>query len=314
MSFSNDWTVSNNPADHSKFKDQPSFVRKLRTDLADRLANMIYGFTTSETAEGFKKLLFNNQGSNPSTPTDAFVLFAKDASAKSELHALNEDGTVTQLTLLGKLLISALDIGSAARGDLLVRGASVFGRLGIGTNGQILKSDGTDPVWGAEFSPTADNALSGSVLQVVHAETSSHISGSTAIPADDTVPTWAEGDDTTVVATITPKRSDSILIAIVHGVIGGGASQGQRALTLFLDPSGTDPAIQVAAESDGMVGGSTDHLSMIHKRVSGVTSELNFKLRFGSSTGTQELNNYAAATDYGGSMNFTSITVFEIKA
>lgn len=38
-------------------------------------------------------------------------------------------------------------IGSPARGDLLVRGAASWSRLGIGANGRILTSDGTDPSW-----------------------------------------------------------------------------------------------------------------------------------------------------------------------
>lgn len=38
-------------------------------------------------------------------------------------------------------------VGSAARGDLLVRGASTWARLGIGSANTFLKSDGTDPSW-----------------------------------------------------------------------------------------------------------------------------------------------------------------------
>jgi hypothetical protein len=40
-----------------------------------------------------------------------------------------------------------LTIASEARGDLLRRGASAWQRVGVGTNGQVLTSDGTDPVW-----------------------------------------------------------------------------------------------------------------------------------------------------------------------
>lgn len=41
-------------------------------------------------------------------------------------------------------------IGTAARGDLLVRGAAAWSRLAIGTAGQLLKSDGTDAAWATE--------------------------------------------------------------------------------------------------------------------------------------------------------------------
>lgn len=51
-------------------------------------------------------------------------------------------------------------IGSAARGDVLIRGASAWQRLSIGTNGQLLTSDGTDPAWAtlANALPFADSS------------------------------------------------------------------------------------------------------------------------------------------------------------
>lgn len=49
-----------------------------------------------------------------------------------------EEVTLTQL----------LDwVGSAARGDILTRGAATWGRTALGTSGQSLGSDGTDVVW-----------------------------------------------------------------------------------------------------------------------------------------------------------------------
>jgi hypothetical protein len=54
---------------------------------------------------------------------------------------VTEEVTLTQL----------LDwIGSATRGDVLIRGASAWARLGIGTNGYVLRSDGTDPAWAVQ--------------------------------------------------------------------------------------------------------------------------------------------------------------------
>lgn len=50
-------------------------------------------------------------------------------------------------------------VGSAARGDLLVRNASTWGRLAKGAADTYLKSDGTDPVWAALPVSTSWNAL-----------------------------------------------------------------------------------------------------------------------------------------------------------
>lgn len=41
------------------------------------------------------------------------------------------------------------------RGDIVVRGASIPQRLAVGTNGQYLTSDGTDPVWATPPTPFA---------------------------------------------------------------------------------------------------------------------------------------------------------------
>lgn len=55
-----------------------------------------------------------------------------------------------------------LVFGLDARGDLAVRGASTYGRLGIGSAGKILGTDGTDPAWSA-YTLAAPGA-SGAVL------------------------------------------------------------------------------------------------------------------------------------------------------
>ena len=55
-----------------------------------------------------------------------------------------------------------LVFGLDARGDLAVRGASAYGRLGIGSAGKILGTDGTDPAWSAYTLATP--GASGAVL------------------------------------------------------------------------------------------------------------------------------------------------------
>lgn len=64
-------------------------------------------------------------------------------------------GAAEQLTLT-----QVLDfIGSAARGDILTRGASAWQRLAKGSADQFLKSDGTDPLWSALPASTSWNAM-----------------------------------------------------------------------------------------------------------------------------------------------------------
>jgi len=49
------------------------------------------------------------------------------------------------------------DLNSAhttTRGDLIYKGASAVGRLAVGTSGEVLVSDGTDPTWGMPSAKT----------------------------------------------------------------------------------------------------------------------------------------------------------------
>ena len=163
MTFSNDWAVTNNPADHSKFKEIPSFLRKIRTDLEERFAAIVYGFTSGETtAPGFKMLPLLNQGSDPSAPTDSFILFAKDASSVSELHSRHEVAGVKQLTLDGLLNLASTKIALEASGDILIRGVSGWQRLPKSTDDKILRLVSGYPAWSPEQTmviPVFENAF-----------------------------------------------------------------------------------------------------------------------------------------------------------
>jgi hypothetical protein len=61
-----------------------------------------------------------------------------------------------------------LSVPSQAQGDLMYRGASSWGRLALGTNGQVLQSNGTDAAW-ATLSTALDDltdvTFTGSVAQ-----------------------------------------------------------------------------------------------------------------------------------------------------
>ena len=56
--------------------------------------------------------------------------------------------------------------GTVTRGSIIVGGASTWGKLAVGTNGQVLKTNGTDPSWGsAGLSATATLAIATAVPQ-----------------------------------------------------------------------------------------------------------------------------------------------------
>lgn len=156
MTFSNDWSVTDNPADHSKFKDIPASVRKVRTDIAERLTNLIAGFATGETADGFKKLLLNELASDASAPTDAIALYGKVSGSYCELFLRHENAGVQQITVLGKINAANLGIASQAEGDILYHNGTDFVRLAKGTASQVLTMNpgATAPEWATSSSYT----------------------------------------------------------------------------------------------------------------------------------------------------------------
>jgi len=97
--------------------------------------------------------------------TDAGALAALDQADVANIGPIATDrilgrdtagsGDAEELTLS-----QVLDfVGSAARGDILVRGASTWTRLAKGTANTYLKSDGTDPTWAALAARAPDIIL-----------------------------------------------------------------------------------------------------------------------------------------------------------
>lgn len=107
-------------------------IRDFKYAIRERLAED-HNFFSNEAGQSnigkHIKATLLEQGSDPSAVADALILFAKLVGSYSELHGRHENAGVQQLTRLGKLWIEALGIESEALGDIIVRGASVFGRV-----------------------------------------------------------------------------------------------------------------------------------------------------------------------------------------
>lgn len=167
MAFTYDWTVTNNPADHSRFSEQPGHVRKLRTDIEERLKNMLYGFISGETAEGVKYWDFTAQGSDPSAPAATGIrLYSKTVASAAELYIRHTSAGVMQLTSLGKILLAQLVAASQALGDIwYASSATVMTRLAgnITTTKKFLRQTGDGA---ASAAPAWDTLVAGDVPQL----------------------------------------------------------------------------------------------------------------------------------------------------
>lgn len=266
MAFTNDWTISNNPADHSKFKDIPSFVRKVRTDVEERLTDMVYGFATGETEYGIKQLLFKEQGSDPAAPTDAIRLYAKNDGTSAELYTRHESAGVTQLTRLGKIIASAIGYASSALGDFLYHDGTNLVRLAGNTTTvqKVLAQTGNGsvsaaPVWteisesgvGGSFrnlsvsrtnattvAITADELIVRSVAGVVKRITSVSVSPAITTSGANGLDAGVEAANTIYYLWVIRKSSDGTIAGLISAASDIGS---------ITFPSGYDQAALVSA-------------------------------------------------------------------
>jgi hypothetical protein len=182
------------------------------------------------------------------------------------------------------------------RGDLIRRGASADERVAIGSDGQLVASDGTDALW--EWK---------GIVQRVDTTHEAIASTTTTIPNDDTVPQSTEGVEVMTVA-ITPKATaHTLLIDVLLHISTGGAGT-QLAAALFQD-SGTS----AIAASTMVVGDANNvaQLRVLHTMTAGTTSATTFKVRYGPNGGTAYINSAGGTGRFGGVM-LSRISVTEI--
>jgi len=109
MAYTADWS-NTIIVDHTKLNEVAAGMRATRLAVSERLTNLIYGFTAGETQtnEGVKNLPFVVQASDPGATVDKVKAYAKDISAKAELHLQDEDGNVVIVTRAGKIAIDSV--------------------------------------------------------------------------------------------------------------------------------------------------------------------------------------------------------------
>lgn len=188
----------------------------------------------------------------------------------------------------------AVNIGSA--------GAPVLfnGVLGTPSSGTLTNATGL-PIagitgLGSNVNTWLATAITGTVRQVVTATFTAAATGTTQIPADNTIPQNTEGDEYMTLA-ITPTNASSTLIVRVSTMIGVSTSTRYIACALFRDT--TADAVGVTG-TFSVATNSTSHMSMEVPVSAASTSATTFKVRVGlNSTGTVTFNGANSARIYG---------------
>ena len=172
-----------------------------------------------------------------------------------------------------------------------------------------LRKDGTALTG---FTPTAANALSGSVVQVVNTISGAVATGTTLMPYDDTIPQNTEGDQYMTLAITPTSATNKLKIDVVFNC-GNSSGAGMMSVALFQDTT----AGALAAVGDQYLTGAKEAvICFTHYMTSGTTSATTFKVRAGSDqagTTTFNGNGQAAGTRTFGGVGASSITITEVK-
>jgi hypothetical protein len=145
-----------------------------------------------------------------------------------------------------------------------------------------------------------------SVVQVVNTQTGAVASGTTAIPADDTIPQKTEGDEYMTLA-VTPTSATNKLMIEVECCL---SPTGNSAMVAALFQDTTENAL--ACVFKYIAANQYEIMTLRHYMVAGTVVATTFKVRAGSDAAvTTTFNGVAAARKYGGVLA-SSITITEI--
>lgn len=205
-----------------------------------------------------------------------------NATYWEQMSAKGTDGTDADL----------LSISGTTQGDIYYNNGSAIARLGAGTSGQALITNGTgaNPSWG--------DVSGGKILQVVYGEHSSFAS---------TTSSSFQDVSTNTNVTITPSATSSRILVLAH--FNEVYANGGHAGSLQVTENGTSVAkLTQALFMPGYSGEKMDNYNFIFVQSPSTTSAIQYKLQFKSNASGNAVN---VCQD--GSLA-TSLTLIEIGA
>jgi hypothetical protein len=249
-----------------------------------------------------------------------------DSSAKSDFHNLVDQATGTisnivnadidsaaaiadsklaTISTANKVSVSALGTLTGLTEKVTLTGDDIFLINDSAASNAMKKVKSSTLATTYTFTPTAANALAGSVVQVVSYQTGAVATGTTVMPNDDTIPQNTEGDQYMSLAITPTSATNKLKIDVVFNWENANVQHG---IALFQDSTAGALAAIQAYNS----GGACNATHFTHYMTSGTTSSTTFKVRAGGASGTLTFNGVSSARKLGGTM-VSSITITEIK-
>tara|TARA_R110000822_G_scaffold57487_1_gene144501 strand:- start:37 stop:627 length:591 start_codon:yes stop_codon:yes gene_type:complete len=164
----------------------------------------------------------------------------------------------------------------------------------------------TNPLPVASGGTGATSLALGKVVQIVNVTDGTLKSGTTVLPADDTIPQNTEGTEWMTLAITPTSATSKLLIQVVCNM--GNDSTVDSALALFQDSTANALAASFIHNFN-----SPKIFTINHFMAAGTTSATTFKVRGGANAGTNRFNGKSTNRLYGGVAS-SSITITEYSA
>ena len=113
FSFTRDWD-NDDPLDHVLNSKWPAEIREVMVDIAERLDDIMNGFTSGDTVTDFNLVPMNNRAADPTAVAETGILYTKDVSSIAELFYIDENGDTIQITAAGVLNQAAANVCTTA--------------------------------------------------------------------------------------------------------------------------------------------------------------------------------------------------------
>jgi len=159
-------------------------------------------------------------------------------------------------------------------------------------------------------SGTATGFGGGKVVQVVNVMNSTGATGTTVLPADNTIPQISEGNEVMTLAVTPTSSSNKLLISVVVNSSHSTTSTNLGA-ALFQDSTSNALAYGWSWSATGTTG---TPIIFNYYMTAGTTSATTFKVRGGTSGGGTYSFNASAGVRVAGGVMASSITITEISA
>ena len=183
-------------------------------------------------------------------------------------------------------------------------GGTTAQRPGSPVEGDLRKNTTTSAI--EYYNGTAWAEFGADLVQIVQGSNVAKTSGSTTIPADDTIPQNTEGTEIATVS-ITPTSTSNTLVIHIAAPTCYNATGASYGIGIFQDST----ADAIASANIRANGGFVREITAHHTMTAGTTSSTTFKFRLGSSAGTWNINGVGGRV-HGGVIAAT-ITVMEFK-